>query len=90
MLVPVNDTPTPTPVNTPTPTHQTVIKGDVNGDGEVNSIDYGYVKMYLLGMINKFPTDDPNVGYSGADIDSDGDVDSIDFALLKRMLLGIN
>ncbi|HOP99694.1 MAG TPA: RICIN domain-containing protein [Acetivibrio clariflavus] len=90
MLVPVNDTPTPTPVNTPTPTHQTVIKGDVNGDGEVNSIDYGYVKMYLLGMINKFPTDDPNVGCSGADIDSDGDVDSIDFALLKRMLLGIN
>ncbi|AEV69316.1 RICIN domain-containing protein [Acetivibrio clariflavus] len=89
MLVPVNDTPTPTPVNTPTPPHYTVLKGDVNGDGEVNSIDYGYVKMYLLGMINKFPTADPNVGYAGADIDGNGDVNSIDFALLKSILLGI-
>jgi len=93
MLVPVYDTPTrtptPIPVNTPTPTADTVLKGDVNGDGEVNSIDFGYMKMYLLGKVNQFPTSDPNVGYRGADIDDNGTVNSIDFALLKRILLGM-
>jgi hypothetical protein len=92
-FVPVSDTqtPTPTPVKTPspTPTSHTVDKGDVDGDGTVNSIDFGHMRWYLLGIINQFPTGDPNVGYWAADIDGNGIVDSLDFGRLRLVLLGI-
>jgi len=29
--------------------------GDLNGDGKINSLDYAYLKKYLLGLIDKFP-----------------------------------
>ncbi len=94
-FVPVNDTQTPTPtptqVKTPTPipTNHNIVKGDVDGNGTVNSIDFGYMRRYLLGLINQFPTDDPNVGYMGADIDGGGTVNSIDFGYLRQILLGM-
>lgn len=93
-FVPVSDvqtqTPKPTQIETPTPTpNQNIVKGDVDGNGTVNSIDFGYMRMYLLGTINKFPTSDPNVGYLGADIDNSGMVNSIDFGYLRQVLLGM-
>jgi len=31
---------------------------DVDGNGVINSIDYAYMKMYLLGMIKEFPVEE--------------------------------
>lgn len=64
----------------------TFIKGDVNGDNAVDSIDFAIFKSYLLGIINKFPASN---GASSADINDDGLVDSTNYAMLKMYLLGI-
>ncbi len=78
-------TPTSTKT-TPTPTPNTVLIGDVNGDGSVNSIDFGYYKMYLLGTIKDFPVEnDLAVG----DLNNDGSINSIDFGYMKMYLLGM-
>ncbi|WP_407636665.1 RICIN domain-containing protein [Acetivibrio cellulolyticus] len=98
-LVRLTDITTPTPTktstqtpivtSTPTKTTQTVVKGDVDGNGTANSIDFGYMRMYLLGSIKQFPTSDPNVGYQGADIDGNGSFNSIDFGYMRQLLLGM-
>ena len=63
-----------------------IIYGDVNGDGDINSIDYGIIKQYLLGIINEF--DNPNATKS-ADVDGNEEINSIDAALIKKYILGI-
>lgn len=83
-------TPTPTaPPQTPTPTHTpnqpSVVIGDVNYDNKVDSIDFAYFRMYLLGNINDFPT--PN-DIQAADLNGDWKIDAIDFAYLRMYLLG--
>ena len=90
----VIETPTPTASETatetptPTPTTKPVLKGDVDGNGDVNSLDFANLRMYLIGKISEFPTGDPEVGYRNADIDGNGTVDSLDFALLRKILTG--
>lgn len=80
------DTPTATPTITPIPTPSaTIIKGDVDGNGSVNSIDFGYLRKYLLGFESDFPS---SSGKLAADINDDGFVNSIDFAALRLILLG--
>lgn len=88
-------TATPTPVNTPTPvftptpvktTSPTFIYGDVDGNGNVNSVDFAYVRQYLLGIINYFPSTN---GLQAADVDGNGSVNSVDFAYIRQFLLGI-
>lgn len=75
-----NNTPVPTPTQP-----SNVIKGDVDGNGEVNSLDFGYLRKYLLGLETNFPYSN---GKLAADINNDGSVDSIDFASLRVILLG--
>lgn len=79
---PITPTPTPTSyvINTPTPTLSQGILGDTNNDGDVNSLDFGYFRSYLLGKVKTI---------YNADLDGDGDVTSLDFALLRKYLLGI-
>lgn len=60
--------------------------GDLNGDGLINSIDSALLGRYLLGVIDKFPVDDP---LWVADLNGDGLINSIDSALLGRHLLGV-
>ncbi|HOQ01420.1 MAG TPA: glycosyl hydrolase [Acetivibrio clariflavus] len=75
-----------TPSPTPTPDKEDVIYGDLNGDKNIDSIDYAYLKMYLLGMTKEFPADN---GMKAADLNGDGSINSIDYAYLKSYLLGI-
>lgn len=79
-----NPVSTPTPV-TPTPPVTDVIVGDVSGDGNVNSIDFGYFRMYLLGNIKDFPTEND---LKAADVNGDGNINSIDFGYFRMLLLG--
>ena len=80
-------TPTPTKsptIPTPTPTPTSSMKGDITLDGDINSLDFGTLKLYLLGKTNL--TSEQLIN---ADINDDGEVNSIDYALLKSYLLGI-
>ena len=69
-----------------------VLKGDVNSDGEVNSIDLQYAKRYLLIINTRWePWHKPWPpwlnNFENLDMDGDGVIDSIDIALLKRKIL---
>jgi len=69
----------------PTPTISPVgTLGDINSDGEVNSIDFGLLRMHLLG-INPLE----ETGFTNADVNRNGNVDSIDFGLIRKYLLGM-
>ncbi|WP_242835645.1 dockerin type I repeat-containing protein [Ruminiclostridium josui] len=61
------------------------IYGDVNGDRTVDALDLSLLKMYLLGTITTFPSDQ---GKNAADVDMSGSVDSIDLSMIKKYLLG--
>ena len=60
--------------------------GDVNGDNQVNSIDYALMRSFLLGIINEFPVDDE---MWSADTNGDGEINSIDFGLMRKYILGM-
>ncbi|AEV67052.1 dockerin type I repeat-containing protein [Acetivibrio clariflavus] len=62
-----------------------MILGDVNNDGDVNSIDFAYMKMNLLGIKGSLLNDE-NIFV--ADLNGDGKFDSIDLAIMKGYLLG--
>jgi len=64
------------PVVTPT-----VKKGDVNNNGEIDSIDYSLLKRAYFGIFGA----DLSVG----DINNNGEIDAVDYALLKRAYFGI-
>jgi hypothetical protein len=60
--------------------------GDLDGNGDVNAIDFALMKQYLLGSITKFPSAD---GAAAADLDTSGKIDPLDFVLMKKYLLGL-
>lgn len=76
----VNPTSTPSPTNT-----VNQIKGDVDGDGRVTSIDFGMFRSYLM-SISGLP--DLQDKWS-ADLNGDGSVNSLDFGYLRKYLLGM-
>lgn len=75
----------PTPIPTPTPTQDTVIIGDLNGDENVDSIDFALFRKYLLGSLKEFPVEN---AMKAGDLNGDGSVDSIDFGYMRMYLLG--
>ncbi|WP_010248927.1 cellulase family glycosylhydrolase [Acetivibrio cellulolyticus] len=80
-------TPTKAPTATPTKTSSyPVTYGDVDGNGSVNSLDFAYLRQYLLGSIKVFPGAN---GSAAADVDGSGSVNSLDFAYMRQYLLGI-
>jgi hypothetical protein len=81
---PSTSTPTPTATPTPTPTSPVFIKGDLDGNGDVDSIDFALFRNYFLGNIKKLPVED-----EVADLNGDGEVNSIDFASMRLYLLGM-
>ena len=60
------------------------VKGDVNGDGEVDIIDYLSVKRHVLGTIVLKAAEQQR-----ADVNGDGEIDVIDYTIVKRIALGI-
>ncbi|HEX9059260.1 MAG TPA: glycoside hydrolase family 9 protein [Clostridia bacterium] len=78
-------TPTPPPTSTPTPP-ATVIYGDVDGNGKVNSADLSYVKKYILETIDSFPSAN---GELAADVNRDGKINSSDYSYIKKYILGL-
>ncbi len=76
---------TPSASATPTPTSTSLI-GDVDGNENVNSIDFGYMRKYLLGLITEFPNRE--AGIKAADIDGNGTFNSIDFGHMRNFLIG--
>jgi len=78
----VTPAPSTKPTPTPTPTNPNIVYGDLDGNKEVNSVDYALLKGVLLGIIRT------DVDMAAADLNLDGDVNSIDYALLKMYLLG--
>lgn len=67
------------------PIYAEEICGDLNGDGKVNSIDFAYLRGYLL----KVDTYSESVLEGNADLNMDGKVNSLDFALLRQYVLGM-
>jgi len=60
------------------------VYGDLNNDGTFNSLDFGAIRMYLLGMKTE-----EDINKSAADVDKSGNVDSIDFGFMRQRLLGM-
>lgn len=71
----------PTARNTSDP----ILRGDVNGDGEINNADLELLRVYLA---NKDPiTGESTVSVStGADVNADGQINTMDLALLRKYL----
>ena len=67
-----------------TPTPISVIKGDVNGDSKITSLDYVIIRMYILGSMKL-----DNNQIQAADINSDTKVNSQDYVLLRKKIMGI-
>ena len=82
----VKQTPTQTLIPTPTPTTLPTIVGDVNLDQSIDSIDFAFMRQYLLGIINDFPALDD---LYTADVNGDNNINALDFAYMRRYLLGI-
>jgi len=61
-----------------------IIKGDLNGDGEINSTDYLRIKEYFLGTFKL-----NSVALKAADIDRNGEIESADYMKMKSHFLGI-
>jgi arabinogalactan endo-1,4-beta-galactosidase len=75
------------PINvSPTPSKDEFAYGDINGDKDINSIDFALLRNYLLGFSKEFPYAN---GIKAADVNCSGDIDAIDFAILRSYLLGI-
>lgn len=72
------------PTSTPAPTTKPRILGDLNDDGNVNSIDFALLKLHLLGTT---PLTGDNL--LNADVNMDGNANAIDFALIRQYLLGM-
>ena len=60
---------------------QPAIPGDVNGDGEVDTLDYEALKLYIVGK--------PVEGFvpEAADLNTDGKVNAQDLVLLRNMIM---
>lgn len=62
------------------------IFGDLNGDNNVNSIDFAFFQKFILGKTTDFPSEK---GKTAADLNGDGEINSIDFGYFRQFLLGM-
>jgi hypothetical protein len=62
----------------------TVIKGDINGSGTVNTQDVTLLKKYLSGIVTLTSTQ-----LDAADVNSTGSVNTIDMTQMRNILRGL-
>jgi len=55
--------------------------GDVNGDGQINSIDSNLIKRFITGSYD-------DINFDNSDVNMDGKIDSRDSNLVKRRIIG--
>ena len=60
------------------------LRGDANGDGRINAMDYALIKSYVLGTNRNFTPEQLVV----MDVNYDGVITSVDYALVKAIVLG--
>ncbi len=60
-------------------------KGDIDGNGLFDSIDFVYMKLYLMGVKKDLTKEQ----LEAADVDNNGLVDSNDFAIMRQVILRI-
>ena len=60
-----------------------VIKGDINGDGNINSADLLKIRQYLVGTVNLSDS-----FKDSADVNRDGKLNSADLLIIRQQLLG--
>jgi hypothetical protein len=77
-----SNTPTRTPTRTPSPT-PAVMRGDVNKDGQVTSVDAALILQFDARLIGALQHPD------NADVNGDGEVNSIDAALILQLIAGL-
>ena len=68
--------------STVTPTPKTVIKGDVNGDGKINSLDYVLIRKHIMGT--KLKSEQQKY----ADFNGDGKITTTDYVLIRKLIMG--
>ena len=61
---------------------QIVRKGDINNDGDVNTVDLSILSLYLSGKASI-----SRQGFINADMDEDGSVDSLDLILFRKAII---
>jgi|GEM_PF-1660638 len=71
------------PPSTPVPVPDNGgVLGDIDGNGEVNSMDYVMLKRVYFGI---YPLESDSIG----DIDGNGEINSMDYVMLRRVFFGI-
>jgi hypothetical protein len=60
------------------------IRGDVDGDGNVNALDLAVMAKEIAGL----NSEEEQQYVVNPDVNSDGAVDALDFAILKRIIAG--
>lgn len=66
--------------------YKVIKKGDVNGDGSVNSADLLAIQKHLLGVKNLMNT----IYGAGADVNKDGNINSADLLKIQKYLLKVS
>lgn len=76
----------PKPIQTPAvESNKSILLGDVDANGQIDSVDFARMRMHLLGMITSFPASN---GSWASDVSGDGVFNSIDFAFMRQYMLG--